>query len=127
MSRLEGKVALVTGGRGGIGRAIVARFLREGAKVYAADLALLVRAGYRMAIGKSWGIKLPVGLGPAFYGRGNLSDEIGLMWRVDPEGYVRIVDNLSLCFKAGPGGVVLFDRPASSYFMTLGITIAGTW
>ena len=36
---LEGKVALVTGGRGGIGRAICARFEREGAKVYAADLS----------------------------------------------------------------------------------------
>ncbi|MEM7745941.1 MAG: SDR family oxidoreductase [Pseudomonadota bacterium] len=36
---MRGKVALVTGGRGGIGRAIVARFLREGAAVYAADLA----------------------------------------------------------------------------------------
>jgi dihydroanticapsin dehydrogenase len=35
---LKGKTALVTGGRGGIGRAIVARFLREGAQVYAADL-----------------------------------------------------------------------------------------
>ena len=35
---LEGKTALVTGGRGGIGRAIVARFLKEGATVYAADL-----------------------------------------------------------------------------------------
>ena len=38
MAMLDGKVALVTGGRGGIGRAIVARFLREGATVYAADL-----------------------------------------------------------------------------------------
>ncbi|NOD65002.1 MULTISPECIES: SDR family NAD(P)-dependent oxidoreductase [unclassified Ruegeria] len=35
---LDGKTALVTGGRGGIGRAIVARFLREGARLYAADL-----------------------------------------------------------------------------------------
>ncbi|MBE1284405.1 MAG: SDR family oxidoreductase [Rhodobacteraceae bacterium] len=35
---LEHKVALVTGGRGGIGRAIVGRFLREGATVFAADL-----------------------------------------------------------------------------------------
>ena len=37
--KLEGKTALVTGGRGGIGRAIVERFLREGANVYAADLS----------------------------------------------------------------------------------------
>lgn len=36
---LEGKIALVTGGRGGIGRAICARFLREGATVYAGDLS----------------------------------------------------------------------------------------
>lgn len=35
---LDGKVALVTGGRGGIGRAICARLMREGATVYAADL-----------------------------------------------------------------------------------------
>lgn len=39
MGALEGKIALVVGGRGGIGRAIVARFLREGARVHAADLS----------------------------------------------------------------------------------------
>jgi len=37
--KLDKKVALITGGRGGIGRAIVSRFLREGAVVYAADLS----------------------------------------------------------------------------------------
>lgn len=35
---LSGKIALVAGGAGGIGRAIVDRFEREGAIVYAADL-----------------------------------------------------------------------------------------
>ena len=38
--KLEGKTAFVTGGRGGIGRAIVARFLKEGATVYSADLSV---------------------------------------------------------------------------------------
>src|SRR5690606_36151932 len=36
--RLSGKVAFVTGGKGGIGRAICARFIAEGGTVYAADL-----------------------------------------------------------------------------------------
>lgn len=36
--KLKNKIALVTGGRGGIGRAIVKRFMDEGATVYAADL-----------------------------------------------------------------------------------------
>lgn len=34
---LKNKIAMVTGGRGGIGRAIVKRFIAEGAQVYAAD------------------------------------------------------------------------------------------
>lgn len=38
MNRLENKVALVTGGASGIGKAIVARFVQEGAKVVFTDL-----------------------------------------------------------------------------------------
>ena len=54
--RLEGKVAVVTGGGNGIGRATVLRFLQEGASVLVADLntdtgaetvALAEQAGHR--------------------------------------------------------------------------------
>jgi NAD(P)-dependent dehydrogenase (short-subunit alcohol dehydrogenase family) len=38
MKRLAGKVAIVTGGASGIGRATVMRFLADGAKVVVADL-----------------------------------------------------------------------------------------
>ncbi|SFU20885.1 SDR family NAD(P)-dependent oxidoreductase [Paraburkholderia aspalathi] len=38
MNRLEGKVAIVTGGSSGIGRAIAVRYAKEGAKVVVADL-----------------------------------------------------------------------------------------
>jgi NAD(P)-dependent dehydrogenase (short-subunit alcohol dehydrogenase family) len=39
MSRLNGRIAIVTGGCSGIGRATVELFAAEGAKVYAADIA----------------------------------------------------------------------------------------
>lgn len=39
MNTLEGRVAFVTGARGGIGRAICRRFIQEGARVFAGDLS----------------------------------------------------------------------------------------
>ncbi len=48
---LEGRVALVTGGCGGAGRAVCARFLAEGATVYAADLSPLGSLGGDSTVG----------------------------------------------------------------------------
>ena len=58
--RLEGKVALVTGGRGGIGRAICDRFARERAVVFAADLSAEGSIGAADGTSDSQFVKLDV-------------------------------------------------------------------
>jgi NAD(P)-dependent dehydrogenase (short-subunit alcohol dehydrogenase family) len=51
MARLEGKVAVVTGGASGIGEATVRRFVAEGARVLIADLQGEVAANLARALG----------------------------------------------------------------------------
>ena len=87
---LAGKVAVVTGGRGGIGTAVCARFAAEGAAVYATGLSGRAAgggAGTEASAGASAGADAALGAGIVFHRHDVTSEEstVALMDRVEHE------------------------------------------
>ena len=58
MGRLDGKVCVITGAGGGMGREAAIVFTAEGAKVCVADLDLVARGGDRHAV-LGRGVRVP--------------------------------------------------------------------
>gem|GEM_PF-5796096 len=74
---------------------------------------------------KRFWLDIAADVGPAMLGRGSIIDEWGLILRVKPGFYYRIIENLSVGFNVAPGGLVLFDRRAASFHLGAGLDIRG--
>ena len=106
MSRLDGKVAFITGGGGGIGRATAERFAEEGAKVVIAEINLDVGASAALsarAFGRNFG-------GDAHFIETDVSDadsvQSAIAETVDRFGRLDILHN-------NAGGSTLQDGPVT--------------
>ncbi len=82
--------------------------------------------GYHLQFGKIH-LLLPVGTGVGFIGRGGISDEVGLGWRVHPAVHVAIGQTWSIGFGLGPRGVILLNRKGSSTYFVAGMHTALRW
>ena len=118
--RFEGKVAVITGAGGGIGRAAAERFAAEGAKVVLVDLAASPLEESAAVVERAGGEALAV--------RADVSQEAGV------ESYVEAarerfggID----CFfnNAGIEGLVtpLTEYPQDDFDRVLGVNVRGVW
>jgi len=64
-------------------------------------------------------------IGPAMLGRGGIADEWGLLLRAKPGLYYRTGENLSVGVNLSPGGLILFNRSAASFYLGAGLDIRG--
>jgi NAD(P)-dependent dehydrogenase (short-subunit alcohol dehydrogenase family) len=115
MSRLDGRVAVITGGASGMGEGTVRRFVDEGARVVIADLQ--EDKGHRLADTLAGG---------AVFQRTDVADEreveAAVQRAVDEFGRLDCMFN-----NAGIGGVVtpIDETPLEGYNDTIGVLLTG--
>ncbi len=120
MGIVEGKIALVTGGAAGIGRAAAIRFAEEGAKVVVSDIA---DEG-----GEETAAMIRSAGGEAIYAHADTSsaDDIAALMAKVIETYGRLD---CACNNAGIEGKIapLIDQPMDNYDRIMAINVRGTF
>jgi len=120
MSRLDGKLAIVTGSASGIGRQIALRFAREGAKVAVADLNLGGAQEVVSEITLGGGIATAVAMDVANEAQTAKHGLLGLARLVAKEGAVHGVRANVIC--PGFARTPLVDRQIPEQARALGLT-----
>lgn len=120
MNRFEGKVAIVTGAAGGIGRATALRFASEGASVVAVDLSADGAAETVSAIEAAGGTGLAVQADVTK----SAEVEAYVKAAVDTYGGVDVLFN-----NAGIEGVIagLEEYPEDAFDQVLNVNVKGVW
>ncbi len=117
MGRLDGKVAIVTGGASGIGRQAAITFAEEGARVFIADLDEAALGGVIGEIGHNYADGITV----------DVTDEAAVERMVS--GCVRRFGRLDIGFNnAGFGGFSpIQDYPVEEFRKVVDVCLAGTF
>jgi NAD(P)-dependent dehydrogenase (short-subunit alcohol dehydrogenase family) len=119
MGRLDGKVALITGGGSGIGRATAVLFAREGAKVVVADISA--------EMGEETVRSIREGGGHATFVKTDVTKEEDVRRAVQTavESYGRLSILFNNAGVAGPYGVA--DVPAETWDQVMNVNVTGTF
>ena len=117
MKELKGRVAVVTGAAGGIGRALCERFASEGMRVVLADVDASALAGAERALRERGAEALAV---PTDVSR---ADAVAALAErtLEAFGGVHVVCNNAGVFAAGPS----WQAPLSDYEFVLGVNVWG--
>jgi NAD(P)-dependent dehydrogenase (short-subunit alcohol dehydrogenase family) len=118
MRRLDGKVAIVTGGAGGIGQATARLFADEGARVLLVDVDATALAAAVAAIGDEWVSSVVADVSDAAATAGYVQAAVDRYGRLDV-----------LFANAGIEGVVapITDYPDDLFDRVLAVNVRGVW